>query len=409
MNELGKAKILVQSIDKLLLLNQDLNIYSDLLKERFNQSESNEISKIHSKLEETIKLINQETNIIFLNKPRKLIKTDSNRTIEVDLSSESIDDLSSNILNLIPIIDFSSINFNSLDYSNEELSTIVYNIFCNTINFEKIHVSPESLKKFIIKVSEHYHLNAFHNYKHAVSVLQFTYFMLNQIQLDGIIINDLYKFALLISALVHDIDHPGHTNTYEINSQSPLAKKYNNNSVLENHHCSTAFYLIQLPNIQLFSQMSLEDYNIVRECIIECIISTDMKYHNELIDMVIKKQLSGLDWISTTNALILCKLLVHLADLSNQLRPYNICALWSSALKREFKNQIKKEEDKNLEVLDFMKVTDNKSYYISEYNFSNFMVLPLVNACIKVFPSIKVVKNILLLNITIWKNLYDSH
>lgn len=407
MHELRKSKILVQSIDKLLLLNQELGIYSDLLEKLINQSGLDDIIQVYSKLDETIKLISEESNIIFLHRPRQLIRTDSERTIDIELSSELSDCSMTNIFNLVPELDISSINFNSFDFSNEELSSIAYNIFSNTINFEKVKVSQDSLKKFIVKVSEHYHLNAFHNYKHAVSVLQFMYLLLSQLHQDNIIINDIYKFALLIAALVHDIDHPGHTNTFEINSESYLSKKYNNVSVLENHHCSTAFYIIQLPNIQLFSQLSLEDYNIISKCILECIISTDMKYHNELIRIINEKKTSGFNLSSFSDTLIISKLLMHLSDLSNQMRPYNICAQWSSALKREFKNQIKKEEDKNFNVLEFMKISDDKSYYLSEYNFANFIVLPLVNVSIEVFQSFEMFKITLSDNIKSWKELSE--
>ena len=42
--------------------------------------------------------------------------------------------------------------------------------------------------------------------------------------------------VLLVSTLVHDVDHNGLNNNFHINSQSPLAVLYNDISVLENHH-----------------------------------------------------------------------------------------------------------------------------------------------------------------------------
>ncbi|VDO82843.1 unnamed protein product, partial [Schistosoma margrebowiei] len=49
---------------------------------------------------------------------------------------------------------------------------------------------------------------------------------------------------LLFSALSHDLDHPGFTNSYQINAGTWLALRYNDISPLENHHCMTAFDLI---------------------------------------------------------------------------------------------------------------------------------------------------------------------
>lgn len=46
---------------------------------------------------------------------------------------------------------------------------------------------------------------------------------------------------MLISALTHDVDHPGNNNDFEIKTGSELALRYNNKSVLENYHCYVLF------------------------------------------------------------------------------------------------------------------------------------------------------------------------
>ena len=43
-------------------------------------------------------------------------------------------------------------------------------------------------------------------------------------------------FAAVLSAALHDVDHPGLTNQYLIYKDSELALMYNEDSVLENHH-----------------------------------------------------------------------------------------------------------------------------------------------------------------------------
>lgn len=47
--------------------------------------------------------------------------------------------------------------------------------------------------------------------------------------------------AFLYAALMHDVDHTGRNNMFEINSASKLAIRYNDDSVLENHHSARAF------------------------------------------------------------------------------------------------------------------------------------------------------------------------
>lgn len=49
--------------------------------------------------------------------------------------------------------------------------------------------------------------------------------------------------AALIAATVHDVDHPGRTNSFLCNAGSELAILYNDTAVLESHHAALAFQL----------------------------------------------------------------------------------------------------------------------------------------------------------------------
>jgi cAMP-specific phosphodiesterase 4 len=47
----------------------------------------------------------------------------------------------------------------------------------------------------------------------------------------------------IIASAVHDVDHPGNNNPFEVATQSRLAILYNDKSVLENHHIATTFMI----------------------------------------------------------------------------------------------------------------------------------------------------------------------
>lgn len=51
------------------------------------------------------------------------------------------------------------------------------------------------------------------------------------------------EVAALIAATVHDVDHPGRTNSFLCNAGSELAVLYNDTAVLESHHAALAFQI----------------------------------------------------------------------------------------------------------------------------------------------------------------------
>ena len=65
-------------------------------------------------------------------------------------------------------------------------------------------------------------------------------------------------FAALFASAIHDAGHPGVTNQYLVNTSSELALLYNDESVLENYHVSTAFKLLQKDECNIIKNFSKE-------------------------------------------------------------------------------------------------------------------------------------------------------
>lgn len=87
--------------------------------------------------------------------------------------------------------------------------------------------------------------------------------------------------ALIISALCHDLEHPGVNNPFLVASRSDLATLYNDRSVLENHHCCRAFQLLLHGEIQLLAGFSNQEYTAFRAVVLANILATDMARHGE--------------------------------------------------------------------------------------------------------------------------------
>lgn len=97
-------------------------------------------------------------------------------------------------------------------------------------------------------------------------------------------LNEIDIFALLLSALCHDVDHTGRTNAFEASSYSNLAVKYNDEAILENHHSATTFKIMMEEDFNILSNFTAENFKYIRKIIISNILHTDMKKHFESLN-----------------------------------------------------------------------------------------------------------------------------
>ena len=95
---------------------------------------------------------------------------------------------------------------------------------------------------------------------------------------------DVELFSLLLSALCHDVDHTGRTNAFESASYSQLALKYNDESILENHHSALTFKLLCEKEYNIFFNVSNDNFKYIRKYMISNILHTDMKRHFESLN-----------------------------------------------------------------------------------------------------------------------------
>ena len=90
------------------------------------------------------------------------------------------------------------------------------------------------------------------------------------------LLQDLDCLALLLSALCHDLEHPGTTNAFQVNTGSALAIRYNDASVLENHHASVAAGV--LSRARVLTPLRPADVKRVRRSMLTAILATDSAF-----------------------------------------------------------------------------------------------------------------------------------
>lgn len=340
----------------------------------------------------------------------RAISREGTESIGRNRSASEDFNLSSDFLNGVDLgqdEDIMSSRFNVLLVRDQvALKLVVAHIF-NAMVGPVIKISKNILKEYIHEVSVHYRPNPFHNFHHAVSVMHFLAVMLNEIE-GCEMFSELNLFTLILSALVHDVDHPGKTNLFEINSGSALALVYNDLSVLENHHCSMSFKLMLKPGTNILSRLTLEQRKEVRKALISNVLATDMSKHSELIqEAKSKAPLTG-DLLEPADQVFFSKIFLHCADLSGPTKEFSVAREWAARVTEEFNAQVLVENDLGLPILSFMAAADEKTFLKNEIGFSGFFVAPLWRIVSKLCPQLEFVHNQLENNINTYKALREQ-
>lgn len=132
------------------------------------------------------------------------------------------------------------------------LTSVAYAVFQSRDLLNALMIPPKTFLAFMCTLEDHYVKdNPFHNSLHAADVAQSTNVLMNTPALEGVF-TPLEVAGALFAACIHDVDHPGLTNQFLINSSSELALMYNDESVLENHHLAVAFKLLQNQGCDIF-------------------------------------------------------------------------------------------------------------------------------------------------------------
>lgn len=126
--------------------------------------------------------------------------------------------------------------------------------------------------------------------------------------------------TLLITAIGHDVGHPGVNNGFLVKLNAPLAQLYNDRSVLESFHCA-AFSQI----LRRYWPAVFEDGKM-RNLMISSILATDMQLHFDYMKKLgdVQEKLSVTNstdgWNGRQleeNRALACSLLIKCADISN--------------------------------------------------------------------------------------------
>jgi len=105
------------------------------------------------------------------------------------------------------------------------------------------------------------------------------------------------------------------------------------------------------------------------------------------------------------NQLVWLQLFLHLADVSNPLKPFHICEPWAHRVLDEFFDQ--GDEEKRLGIpVGMLNDRDKICRPASQHGFINFLVAPLVFATVRIFQPLLPLADQMSLNLASWKDLW---
>ncbi|XP_064129512.1 high affinity cAMP-specific and IBMX-insensitive 3',5'-cyclic phosphodiesterase 8B isoform X10 [Loxodonta africana] len=260
---------------------------------------------------------------------------------------------------------------------------------------EFLNCSETTLRAWLQVIEANYHSsNAYHNSTHAADVLHATAFFLGKERVKGSL-DQLDEVAALIAATVHDVDHPGRTNSFLCNAGSELAVLYNDTAVLESHHTALAFQLtVKDSKCNIFKNIDRNHYRTLRQAIIDMVLATEMTKHFEHVNKFVNSinkpiaaEIEGSDCECNPvgknfpeNQMLIKRMMIKCADVANPCRPLDLCIEWAGRISEEYFAQTDEEKRQGLPVV--MPVFDRNTCSIpkSQISFIDYFITDMFDA-----------------------------
>jgi len=317
------------------------------------------------------------------------LKRDSNdsgtiimATGENNRSLESLLEFPGGITKVLETID--SLEFDVFEFKEKsngrELTTLTSLLFHKHSLFAGLHIPLNKFIFFMDKISSGYNNVKYHNKTHATDVAQtLYYFIINGNWITKAKMDNVDIGSMILAAAVHDYEHPGYNNMYLINVRDTLALRYNDISVLESHHIASASSLMKLEKYNIFAKLAPDDSSGIRKRMVHMVLSTDMSKHFADIG-TFKQRVTAESFDPDDKDKLLCMGVgIHLADISNPTKPWNLTLKWTELLFQEFFKQGDKERELGIKISDLMdRTTTNIAK--AQLGFIDIIVLPAYEA-----------------------------
>ena len=270
--------------------------------------------------------------------------------------------------------------------------------FSNSIDPSRIELSEDvvnQLRDYVQTLAAMYRENPFHNFEHASHVTMSVLKLLSRIvapadlQSDtdktlhdhtyGITSDPMTQFAVVLSALIHDADHPGVPNTQLIKENASIASVYKNKSIAEQNSVDLAWDLLMddaYADLRRAIYVTEEDFLRFRQLVVNVVLATD----------IMDKDLGALrkdrwnkafsecpqdespEVTQNRKATIVMEHLIQASDVAHTMQHWHIYRKWNQRLFFElYKAYAEGRAEKD----------PSENWYEGEKGFFDFYIIPL--------------------------------
>ena len=419
---------------KIQITAENKKSYKDIKDNKDNNIMYNKIYSIKTKINN---LNINSINTISTNRRKYTFESnvDSNKSENKDIKEDNKSSENENKYNIRSLVEkyfedakmIVDKDFNIFDFQDkvgyQNVLPIMGFIIMKTLGLvDKKIISVKKLDSFLFTVSNNYkQTTLYHNALHGSDVTQSIccYFLNSNIE-EICETNVLDLLGMMVSAMGHDLGHPGLNNNFHINDSSDLAITYNDVSVLENYHSSFLFKILRKEENNIIEKFSTHNYKTLRKRMISQILATDMANHGEVISSIRSKintwkesgqsrfiLLSGNEKTKFDEQQSLLNYIIHMADLGHNCKKFNISLQWVKLLSMEFWDQGDKEKEKGLPV-SFLCDRNKVDIPSSQIGFIKGFIASSFDCLVSIFPKLKYTMDNAQDNIDEWKKLKEA-
>jgi hypothetical protein len=286
----------------------------------------------------------------------------------------------------------------TLDEVVEVIELPTFNARCSRPLGVQVELGPQvhdQLKEYVSFIASMYNDNPFHNFEHASHVTMSVMKLLNRIVAPdngddarelhdhtyGITSDPLTQFAVVFSAMLHDVDHLGVPNSELVKEASEMSQRYNNKSVAEQNSIDLAWDLLMDDRFQVLRRAiySTEaEFRRFRQLLVNTILATDImdkelkslrnaKWDKAFAGSYVSPQEGMLD-INNRKATVVIEHLIQASDVAHTMQHWQVYRKWNARLFKElYRSYSEGHSDKD----------PSEGWYEGEMGFFDFYILPL--------------------------------